>query len=204
MSDYGRVRLDRAEVTGERVRLRAISSGDAQVCFELVHGMGAITDWIEWDGPETVEELEEGYSAWLTDTEELTQYKFAIVDRDTDAWAGSIDIRHLTEDPVASIGYFIGVPFQGRGLGSEAVHLVVELAFRELAVLLVRAEVFSGNHPSMRVLEKAGLHRDQGQESSFEKGGKIIEEHVYSISRAEWETRPACDHVWTTRLREGS
>ena len=204
MSERGRVRLEHAEVTGERVHLRAISSDDASACFELVHGVGAIIDWIQWDGPERVEELEESYASWPTDTEEMTGYMFAVIDLESEEWAGSVDVRHLKEHPVATLGYLIGVPFQGRGLASEAVRFMVEIAFQELSVLLVRAEVFEGNQPSIRVLEKAGFGLEEGQELTCEKRGLTIKKQVYSISRVEWELGPPCEHAWTTRvLREG-
>ena len=200
MSAFGRVRLERAEVTGARLRLRPITVEDAPSCFEQVHGVGAITDWIQWDGPERVEELEESYASWPTDTEEMTGYMFAVIDLESDSWAGSVDVRHLKEHPVATLGYLIAVPFQGRGLASEAVRFMVELAFQELAVLLVRAEVFEGNRPSVRVLEKAGFRLEEGQEVTCEKRGLTINKQVYSISRVEWELRPPCGHAWTTRV----
>ena len=203
MTEHGRVHLEHAEVIGERVHLRPVSLGDAQACYDLVHEAEEITDWIQWDGPESVEEVEQHYSSWSISTEEMVSYTFAIMDRGSGAWAGSIAVRHLMGPPAASIGYLVGAPFQGRGLGSEAVRLIVELAFRELAVLLVHAEVFLGNHPSIRVLERAGLRLDRGQRTSCENGGQIIEKDVYSISRVAWEMSPASEHVWTTRLFPG-
>ena len=204
MSAFGRVRLEQAEVTGDRLRLRPITVEDAPSCFEQVHGVRAITDWIQWDGPERVEELEESYASWPTDTEEMTGYRFAVIDLESDEWAGSVDVRHLKEHPVATLGYLIGVPFQGRGLASEAVRFLVELAFQELSVLLVRAEVFEGNQPSIRVLEKAGLRLEDGQEVTCEKRGLRIKKQVYSVSRVEWGLRSPCEHPWTTRaVREG-
>ena len=43
MSGYGRVILEDAAVEGERVSLRPISKQDARACFDLVHGVDAIT-----------------------------------------------------------------------------------------------------------------------------------------------------------------
>ena len=204
MSALGRARLKRAEVTGARLKLRPITVEDAPSCFEQVHGVRAITDWIEWDGPEGGEELEESYASWPTDTEEMTGYMFAVIDLESDEWAGSVDVRHLKEHPVATLGYLIGVPLQGRGLASEAVRFMVELAFQELSVLLVRAEVFQGNHPSVCVLEKAGFRLEEGQEVTCEKRGLTIKKQVYSISRVEWELGPPCEQAWTTSAaREG-
>ena len=199
MSAYGRVRLEHAEVTGERVRLRPISVEDAAACFELVHDEPLITDWILWDGPDRIEELEERYASWSLDREDETHYVFAILECASGEWAGSIGLHHRSDGPVATLGYLVGVPYQGRGLGTEAVQHVVELAFRGLEVLLVRAEVFVGNVPSIHVLESTGLRLDEGVLTTREKQERTIETHSYSISRADWEagTSPAAE--WAVR-----
>ena len=196
MTGYGRARLERASVISERVHLRPIAADDASAAFALIHGQPAITDWIEWDGPARVEELEESYAAWPTDTEEMTGYMFAVIERASGDWAGSVDVRHMKEHPVATLGYLIGSPFQGRGLATEAVGHLVQLAFEELSVLLVRAEVFEGNQASIRVLEKSGLRREEGREISCEKRGVQVTKHVYSISRVEWELSAPARAAW--------
>ena len=200
--DTGHVVLEHAEAEGERVCLRPISVGDAQACFDAVHGVPAITDWITWDGPESVAELEESYSNWHREPEDKDHYTFAIIERSSGAFAGSIGVRHRREQPLASLGYLVGVEFQGRGLASEAVRLATELGFWELGVLLMRAEVFEGNQPSIRVLEKVGYRLDDVEEQTFEKNGVEVPMHEYSISRAVWERAPAGPHAWTTRVRK--
>lgn len=199
MTGNGRVCLEHAEVVGERVRLRPVSVEDASASFELIHDQRAITDWIIWDGPEGIEELEERYSRWVKVREDRTLYAFSIVDRASGEWAGSIGIWHFHEEPVAVLGYLVGVPYQGRGLGSEAVSCAVELAFRELNVLLVRAEVFVNNLPSIRILEKVGMRHDEGEEIFHEKRGAQVLSHSYSISRVDWELGAPPKGDWQVR-----
>ncbi len=204
MSEDGRVRLEHAEVTGERVHLRPISVEDAAASFELVHDEPLITDWVLWDGPERVEELEERYSSWAKDREDRIHYALSILERASGEWAGSIGIWHSHAEPVAVLGYLVGAPYQGRGFASEAVLYAVELAFRELNVLLVRAEVFVGNVASIRVLEKAGMQLDEGQEILHEKRGVQVSSHSFSLSRATWELIATPEARWTVRVtREG-
>jgi len=199
MSGFGRVSLEHAEVKGERVYLRPISKLDARACYDLVHGVSAITDWTEWDGPENVEEVEEHYSEWPLEGEELLSYTFAIIEISSGDWAGSISLRHHKADPVAGLGYLVGVPYQGRGLCSEAVRLVVQLAFEALDVLLVEAELFAENGASRHLLEKAGLRRDERGDELYEKQGVERMSHLYSLSRVTWElaTEPRSD--WEVR-----
>ena len=196
MSGYGRVILEDAAVEGESVSLRPISKQDARACFDLVHGVDAITYWTEWDGPESVEEVEEHYSEWPLEGDELSNYTFAIIDKGSGDWAGSISLRHRKGEPAAGLGYLVGVPYQGRGLCSEAVRLIVQLAFQALEVLLVEAELFAENAASRRILEKVGMQRDERGDELYEKRGVERMSHLYSISRVSWELQSDPRGVW--------
>ena len=199
MSGFGRVSLEHAEIEGERVSLRPISKLDARACYDLTHGVPAITDWTEWDGPESVEEIEAHYSEWPLEGEELSNYTFAIIDRSSGDWAGSISLRHRKGEPVAGLGYLVGVPYQGRGLCSEAVRLVVQLAFEALEVLLVEAELFPENGASRHILEKVGMCRDERGDELYEKRGVERLSHLYSLSRVTWELAAEQRGVWNVR-----
>jgi ribosomal-protein-alanine N-acetyltransferase len=199
MSGYARVSLEHAEVKGERVYLRPITKLDARACYDLVHGVSAITDWTEWDGPENLEEVEGHYSEWPLEGEELSNYTFAIIEVSSGDWAGSISLRHRKGDPVAGLGYLVGVPYQGRGLCSEAVRLVVQLAFEALEVLLVEAELFAENGASQRILEKVGMCRDERGDELYEKRGVERLSHLYSLSRVTWELAAERESVWEFR-----
>src|SRR5690348_6479044 len=72
------------------------------------------------------------------------------------------------------IGYWLGQPYWGRGIVPEAVIAVTEVAFREPEVIRVYAPVFSWNRRSMRVLEKAGYHREAVHVRGGIKDGKVI------------------------------
>ncbi len=199
MTGYEGVRLEHAEVRGERVHLRPVSPNDAAAAYDLLHDEDQITSWIVWEGPERQSDLEERYTRWIIEGEDETLYAFAIEDESSGEWAGSIGLHQQKSEPVASLGYLVGVPYQGRGLGTEAVRHVVELAFRELDLLLVRADVFSGNIPSIRVLEKVGLRRDEGVEIFHEKRGDQVLLHSYSISRVDWELAAPPKTAWQVR-----
>jgi RimJ/RimL family protein N-acetyltransferase len=81
------------------------------------------------------------------------------------------------------IGYWLGQPYWGRGIVPEAVIAVTEVAFREPEVIRVYAPVFSWNRRSMRVLEKAGYHREAVHVRGGIKDGKVIDRVVYASTR---------------------
>jgi RimJ/RimL family protein N-acetyltransferase len=60
-------------------------------------------------------------------------------------------------DGGAEIGYWLGVPYWGRGFATEAVRGVIDHAFGELGHATLQAGALVGNPASRRVLEKCGF-----------------------------------------------
>lgn len=81
------------------------------------------------------------------------------------------------------IGYWIGRPFWGRGIVSEAVQAVTEAALRVPNVIRLHAGVFSWNPASMRVLEKAGYQREGVLQRAAVKDGTVVDVVVYGRVR---------------------
>ncbi len=60
----------------------------------------------------------------------------------------------------ASLGYWMGAPFAGRGVMSNAVRQVCRLAFEELDIRRIEAACLPENAASVRLLEKTGFRRE--------------------------------------------
>ena len=65
---------------------------------------------------------------------------------------GIKDIDYVNKK--ANIGYWIGKQYQGKGLATECVKLVITYGFDILKLIAISAYVFPENKPSIRVLEK--------------------------------------------------
>ncbi len=86
------------------------------------------------------------------------------------------DIYRLT----AEIGYWIGQPYWGRGYATQAVKQLAEVAFNDLKLVRIYAEVFGRNTASMRVLEKAGFTLEAVLKKNMIKEGEIMDSYLYS------------------------
>ena len=71
----------------------------------------------------------------------------------------------------ADLGYRIGEAACGRGIASEAVHLVLAKAFGELRLLRLEAKASATNPGSVRVLERNGFQQFGRSLRSFELDG---------------------------------
>ena len=65
------------------------------------------------------------------------------------------------------LGYWIGVPYWGRGLIPEAVTEIVRHAFEDLGVSKVWCGYYDGNTKSKRVQEKCGFTFEKIIEDAF-------------------------------------
>jgi RimJ/RimL family protein N-acetyltransferase len=90
----------------------------------------------------------------------------------------------------AEIGYWLGEPFWGRGIATEAVELVTAHAFTQRHVLRMFALPFADNPGSIRVLERAGYTREGLLRASSVKFGEPKDQVVYARINQSW-TLPA-------------
>lgn len=81
----------------------------------------------------------------------------------------------------AEVGYWIGEPYWGKGIASEALELITRYGFEQLGLVRIFTGVFEYNLASMKVLEKAGYQFEGIFQKSLIKNGKIWNEHRYAI-----------------------
>jgi len=81
-----------------------------------------------------------------------------IENRETGEIVGIINLFHIDrKNRRAEVGYWLGKKHWGRGIMSEALHLMLDYAFREMKLVRVSAKVFHPNTASAMLLEKAGF-----------------------------------------------
>ncbi|HKQ61471.1 MAG TPA: GNAT family N-acetyltransferase [Candidatus Polarisedimenticolaceae bacterium] len=82
----------------------------------------------------------------------------------------------------AEIGYWLGEPFWGRGIASEAVRAVTQHALAAHGLTRVYALPFAWNPASCRVLEKAGFQLEARTRRSAIKDGQVIDQLLYAYA----------------------
>jgi [ribosomal protein S5]-alanine N-acetyltransferase len=89
---------------------------------------------------------------------------------------------------VAEIGYWIGVPYWGRGYATEAAQAVVRHGFETCGLQRIFAGHFVRNAQSGRVLQKAGMRYEGTLRRHQPKWGELLDIAFYGVLREEWET----------------
>ena len=121
-------------------------------------------------------------AAWRKKTPTLMV--FSVVRRSDGAWLGLANLR-WPHGGVGELGYSLHPDHWGQGYASEAVKLLVRLAFVEFGAHRVQATCWVKNPRSMGVLKNAGLKKE-GTLRGYLKCGKIVrDEFMFGLARKD-------------------
>lgn len=112
-------------------------------------------------------------------------------------WTWSIRLREASDQLIGLIalhdaengnrGFWLGLPWQGRGIMTEARLAVTDYWFGALDRPVLRAPRAVENIASRRIAEKTGMRRLRTEMKSYVCGPMLSE--VWEISKAEWRSR---------------
>lgn len=115
--------------------------------------------------------------------EQDERYGFGIFLKDSDALIGNIALSEVLRGPLQScfIGYSLDKEYNGRGYMTEAVKLAVQFAFANLKLHRIEAGVMPHNIGSIKVLEKAGFHKEGIARKNVHINGRWEDHQVLAI-----------------------
>lgn len=130
--------------------------------------------------PYTKKDAEEYITAMIS-ADQTKTFAFAItVD---DRVVGSIGIFRCDNihSRTAEMGYYLGEPYWGKGLGTSAVKQACSYVFQHTDIIRIFAEPFADNAASCRVLEKAGFQLEGILRKNAVKNGRVLDMKMYSL-----------------------
>lgn len=171
----------------ERVMLRPFQLSDASEVQRLA-GDFAIADTtanIPHPYPDgAAEQWIQSYSSRFAEGREVV---FAIIIREENLLGGAIGLHQIdTENERAEMGYWIGVPFWGRGYCTEAAAAVITFGFTQLQLQRIFACHFKRNPASGRVMAKNGMKWEGCLRQHLKRRGRFEDLDYYGILREEW------------------
>ncbi|MGR9053702.1 MAG: GNAT family N-acetyltransferase [Gammaproteobacteria bacterium] len=100
-------------------------------------------------------------------------------------FAGGIGLtpQHGWKRHTAEIGYWLGEPYWGKGIASEALNLFCGFVFSEMQFRKLFAQVMASNASSIRVLEKCGFEQEGILKSEVIKDGQYFDMHHFGKYR---------------------
>ena len=186
-------------LTGERTVLRPFTEDDVPVMTGILNDPEVITltgSPAEEFGPERLR------SWYTTRNAQADRLDLGIIDRASGELVGEAVLNEWDE-PNRSCGFriLIGPGGRDRGLGTEAVRLIIGHAFEQLSLHRVSLHVFAFNPRARRAYEKAGFVAEGVERQTLLHAGEWIDAVRMSILAHEWAAhhgRPGLDEVSAT------
>jgi ribosomal-protein-alanine N-acetyltransferase len=128
------------------------------------------------------------YRDYLERAARPSQESFFVVTAAGGQLAGVVDILDIARDATSMgrLAYFAFVPHAGSGLMREGVGQVIDLAFRELDLARLGADIQPGNGRSRALIERLGFRRDSTSASQLKIGSRWREHERWTLLRADW------------------
>ena len=128
------------------------------------------------------------YRDYLERATRPSQESFFVVKAASGQLAGVVDILDIERGatPMGRLAYFAFVPHAGSGLMHEGVRQVIDVAFRELDLARLDADIQPGNPRSRGLIERLEFRRRRAPPLSLKIGSRWREHERWTLSRADW------------------
>ncbi len=165
-----------------RLVLRPPRSGDAEAFTKLLSDEAVPRYTARIPYPFSIEDAQAFFDGLAASGEIL----WVITARADGVVLGAIGLGETEAPDGPGLGYWLGRPFWGAGIMSEAVARVVRYVFENTATAKLHSNAHPDNTASLRVLEKAGFRvTGSGTVDAPARGGPMPVEN-WEITREKW------------------
>lgn len=170
-----------------RLQLRLLRSGDLDAIVRYASAREIASMTLSIPHPLEREEAEAWLAAMLERVKRGEAFPFAIVPKGEEALVGVVGL-HPEEHERAEVGFWVGVPFHGRGYCTEALRAVIGWGFETRSLHRIHAMHFPENVASARVLAKVGMTREGRLRQHVKKWDRWRDVEVMAILESEWRS----------------
>lgn len=171
---------------GENVRLNAIRETDLERIEEWHNDVRFLR---YYDMLPAVPQTGKDVKKFIDEmTESKDGYIFAIRQKNSDQIIGVTGFNDIIwTNGVATM--FIGIGdenYKGRGIGHEAIQLLLDFGFNELNFYRIQLNVIAYNEKAIRAYEKSGFKREGAFREFIYRDGLRYDMYLYGLLKSEW------------------
>lgn len=173
------------ELRTERLLLRSFRRGDIPqiVCLAGAREIAATT--LRIPHPYTEADAQYFLSVFEAECGSGSAAVFAVTLDGGVELCGVVGLHIEAAHARAELGFWIGVPYWGRGYATEAARAVVKYAFETRKLHRIYASHFRDNLASKRVLLKLGMRYEGRARHHIQKWGRFIDLENYGLLAEE-------------------
>jgi RimJ/RimL family protein N-acetyltransferase len=167
-----------------RLLLRRLAPSDASVVQQLAGAREVAENTLHIPHPYP----EGAAAAWIARQAELCDGGKALILAIVaeGVFVGAIGLHDVGDHDRSELGYWIGVPYWGRGYATEAGVALLRHGFEERGMNRIYATHYSRNPASGRVLQKIGMRHEGTMPQHIRKWGEYVDVECYGLLRADW------------------
>ncbi|MEQ9519581.1 MAG: GNAT family N-acetyltransferase [Parvibaculum sp.] len=173
-------------LAGNKLRLRPFSAEDAPRVAELLNNWNVASMLARVPFPYT----QEGAVTWIATHNERreagTDWPFAIETKN--GLVGTIGIHQSGSDTM-ELGYWIGEPYWGKGITSEAARVLINFSFDILNLETLASNHYADNPASGRILTKSGFEKTGEGIRPCLARDKDLPSIEYHLTRERWQAQ---------------
>lgn len=175
-------------IIGKKVILRAIEESDIKQLSKWINDR-EITQFLTVCIPLSEKEEKNWYEDMLKKKEQEKSIALGIADKKTKKLIGDISLEKVNWiNRNSELGIFIGEKaYWGKGYGTEAVKLMLKLAFEDLNLHKVYLDVYDFNKRAIKSYEKCGFKQEGMLREHIYKEGKYRDVLTMGITKKTWE-----------------
>lgn len=142
-------------ITTDKIQLKIVEKSDAESLFKL-RTNPEVSQFVNRDLNKTLADIEEFIDHKINNQNEILFFIIKTIPENE--LAGTICLWKIDhEKKYAEVGYELFPNFQGRGIMSDALKAILDLAFNELGFEYLQAFTNKENLSSRKLLEKFGF-----------------------------------------------
>jgi ribosomal-protein-alanine N-acetyltransferase len=128
------------------------------------------------------------FAAYVADAQRADFEALLVCRTEDDAIVGFFNLSQIVRGPVssASLGYAVGKRYAGRGYMREGLELVLKIAFEDLGLDLIEANIQPGNRASIALARGAGFVRETGPPRYLKISGQWRDHDRWVLSGERW------------------
>jgi [ribosomal protein S5]-alanine N-acetyltransferase len=172
-----------------RLLLRPIDSGDAEALWPFVSDP-EVPRLMDWEAHRTPEETQTFIAAMEEGRADGTRLVWVLLEEEK--VVGIMGLHGIARSyrawlvDRADLGYWVGPPFQSKGLATEACREVLRFAFDVLKLHKVTVGCLRENEASRRVIEKIGFRFVGEQRAHVYRFGRWWDHLSYEMLVNDW------------------
>ena len=130
----------------------------------------------------------ERFMAYIEDSGRDNFEALLVCRREDDAIVGFFNISQIVRRLFQSayLGYAAGRPYAGQGYMGEAIPQVLQVAFVDLGLHRLEANIQPGNEPSLALARSADFHREGFSPRYLKIGGRWRDHERWAILAEDW------------------